>query len=314
MFTDTKSIAAASKTGCPNTKTGSVASTKDDVLVVQLRCEIDDLKCILAREQANNREDKKNLNAAHSQFENLLQDYQQLLRSWEKYEQEQANKDVQSIAYYEIQVKSLKEEIDRLTAQLVANEETVAAKVDETNRMRIQMKATMEELNKIPILQAQVEVYQTDFRMEREAREKMHEEKSRALKELREMETKYQQLSEELNMHRRTRFQQLREQQGRRVTYQPTRSFTGSISPTPSSCQSIAPENYNIVEPPQMLRRVASARRAEAVTQRHSPPASRAAAPQDPQLYTCPKCNMGFTDLQPLENHVNYCLDNDAFF
>ena len=41
------------------------------------------------------------------------------------------------------------------------------------------------------------------------------------------------------------------------------------------------------------------------------PPASRADPDVQPTVYTCPKCDMAFLDVEPLQNHANRCLDGD---
>uniref|UniRef100_T1JEL1 CCHC NOA-type domain-containing protein n=1 Tax=Strigamia maritima TaxID=126957 RepID=T1JEL1_STRMM len=261
-------------------------NVKDELIIRDLKLEVEELRHILAHEQNVNKEDKMSLNAAHQQFENLLQDYQQLLHSWESYEHEQAKKGVQSIVYYDIQVKSLKEEIDRLTAQLLSDEETIAAKIEDNNLLRTQNRALNQEIEKIPILQAQLEIYQTDFRMEREANEKSGEAKDIAMRQVHQLEAKCHQLNEELEIYRRSRYRQT----------------AGHVSEGPIEYSS---RNVDYGSKSSMSRRLSSSGGAvQKTTLRHVQSASPV-QPTKPTYY-CPKCSMGFTDLQPLENHVDY--------
>ena len=108
-----------------------------------------------------------------------------------------------------------------------------------------------------------VEVYQSDFRAERESREALADEREKLRDEIRQLQTKNMQLFDELAALHRTNL---------------TR---GSLEGT--SRASVSPDKTQNPEPNVI----------------------------DENLFYCPKCNRSFTQLGPLEHHVNQCLDED---
>ncbi|WAR26513.1 OPTN-like protein [Mya arenaria] len=87
------------------------------------------------------------------------------------------------------------EEINRLTAQTIAAEEAITFRDDQIKELKSEIARLKDDVdNTIPVLRAQLEVYQQDFEAERNARERQVEEKENIIAEMKNLEVKNQQV------------------------------------------------------------------------------------------------------------------------
>ncbi|KAF2346538.1 NF-kappa-B essential modulator NEMO CC2-LZ domain [Trinorchestia longiramus] len=205
--------------------------------------------------------------------------------------------------YYQTKIKSINEQHDAVTAKLLSYEELLSAKNDELAKLKKesgQAKARLAELQSegetLSILRAQVEVYQGDFRAEREAREALASEREQLRDEIRQLQHRNTQLLDELQASQHVP-SAARDGRSRAGSQEPQASLTPPPS-LPSSSRSPG----GVLSLDQLSRNL------------ESKDSEKKKAPEevvDENLFYCPKCNKSFTELRPLEGHVNRCLDED---
>ncbi|XP_021932009.1 optineurin isoform X2 [Zootermopsis nevadensis] len=270
--------------------------------------EVQELKNLVIQERASNEVWKKNLEEEEEKFRNLDSDYQKLVKELHSFHEEQKDKDRHNLAYYEVQARGFTEKIDGMTAQLLNKDEALLQKDKEMSQMKESMKKLELENEAITILKAQVEVYQSDFNAEREARENLAGEKERLAEDLRHLQCRNQQLLDELEMYQQTQFEQMQRQgvpsaptvasgwntiatPGRAKLQRPAGSSPGRISPG----RPTAPQHQQQPLPPAEQND-----RPFRVYDEEVPP---------PKHYSCPVCNMEFLQVDLLEYHVDTCLE-----
>ena len=83
---------------------------------------------------------------------------------------------------------NIQDNVDSMTVRLMQAEEELGHERREHQKTRERLEATSLELESLPLLQAQVEVYQSDFNAERQARERIAGEKADLEEQLRKVE------------------------------------------------------------------------------------------------------------------------------
>lgn len=181
--------------------------------------------------------------------------------------------------YYQAKIKAINEEHDAVTAKLLSYEELLSAKNEELAKLKKESgiaKAKLAEVQnegeQVAVLRAQVEVYQSDFRAEREAREALASEREQLRDELKQLHARNTQLMDDLqcNPHQ--------------LPMSSTPAATTISGNSLPSNTSTLPKKTKEKSKEEVL---------------------------DEALFYCPKCNKSFTELRPLEEHVNRCLDDD---
>ncbi|PSN31802.1 hypothetical protein C0J52_22316 [Blattella germanica] len=138
-------------------------------------------------------------------------------------------------------------------------------------------------------LAAQVEVYQSDFNAEREARENLAGEKERLAEDLRDLQRRNQQLLDDLEAYQQNQFEQLQTPQETTNKASPGRpSPARSVSAPQHAPPSPQPPVEQVDQPPFR------------VYDEDVPP---------PKRYFCPVCNLAFAQVDLLEYHVETCLE-----
>uniref|UniRef100_A0A2P2HZF1 Optineurin-like n=1 Tax=Hirondellea gigas TaxID=1518452 RepID=A0A2P2HZF1_9CRUS len=209
--------------------------------------------------------------------------------------------------YYQTKIKGINEQHDEVTAKLLSYEELLAAKNEELAKLKKesgQAKAKLLEVQSesetIAILRAQVEVYQGDFRAEREAREALASEREQLRDELRQLHARNTQLMDEMNA----------------VQLMPNRSRSraGSLEPSLTPPPSLAPA-ARASEPSTAARHSALMDQlSHHLDTKDEDSKAKTEEPQqqvDESLFYCPKCSKSFTELRAVEEHVNRCLDEN---
>ncbi|XP_068083262.1 optineurin isoform X3 [Anabrus simplex] len=260
---------------------------KDPQGLDHLRSEIDDLRRLLAKEKAYSEEKKKNLADAATQFQSLFTEYQSLLNEWESYHQEEKAKARHNDAYHDVQARGFSEKLDNLTAQVLCKDEELAEKTKEITQLKEKVKKLEVENEAITILKAQVEVYQSDFNAEREARENLAGEKERLAEDLRLLQRRNQQLLEEVEKLR--------------SNTEPSQNRKTSPSFPNSGWSTIGTPGRSASSTSRMRHSPAPEETQQRVYDEEIPP---------PKEFICPVCKMAFRQLNHLEYHIETCLDS----
>ncbi|XP_064119559.1 optineurin-like isoform X2 [Macrobrachium nipponense] len=293
---DNSFIQAAS----PTTPTGLSKQDPIDALekkrlkeeAAMLREEVDTLEAALTSERQKNSDDRLALTRTHAEINRLKKELQDM--------RDKSDRDSQNDHYYEVKIKSISEKYDEATAKLMSYEELLAAKNEELSRIKKELgqtKATLAERasegETIAILRAQVEVYQGDFRAEREAREALATDREKLRDELRHLQTRNTQLVDELEAYQRRHLHQGHGRDSRATSEEPS---GGAVATAGSvGMPTLSPENLW-----EKLSNTSDKKEEEKKDDE-----------LDENLFYCPKCNKSFTQYRPLEEHVNRCIDED---
>ncbi|KAK4299465.1 hypothetical protein Pmani_028250 [Petrolisthes manimaculis] len=255
-----------------------------------LKEEVETLETALAAERQKNSDERMALNRAHNEANRLKKEIQEL--------KDRTERESHNDQYYQVKLKSMAEKHDEATAKLMSYEELLAAKNDDLSKLKKELGQTKAALTErtsesetIAILRAQVEVYQADFRAEREAREALATDREKLRDEIRHLHTRNIQLVDELEAYQRRHFQ------------------PGAIGGGGSRAASEEP----VAAPPGGGMAALSQ---EALWEKLSNSSDKKEEEKkeeelDENLFYCPKCNKSFAKLRPLEEHVNRCLDED---
>ncbi|KAK5849108.1 hypothetical protein PBY51_008776 [Eleginops maclovinus] len=149
----------------------------------RLKLQVDSMQAQNQLEQRKTGEEKNNLTLLKDAYTKLFEDYNELKEEKKKRESKLVPKEV----------------AEQLQERLTAAEEALAAKQTHIDHMKQEMFKKEEELGTISVFKAQAEVYSSDFYAEREAREKLHEERERLAAQLEYVKKQNNQLQEEMD-------------------------------------------------------------------------------------------------------------------
>ncbi|XP_042885077.1 optineurin-like isoform X2 [Penaeus japonicus] len=263
-----------------------------------LREEVDTLDAALTAERQKTADERTALSKAHSELSRLKKE---LMDAKERLERE-----TQNDQYYQVKIKSASEKYDEATAKLMSYEELLAAKNDELSRLKKdlgQAKASLAERasegETIAILRAQVEVYQGDFRAEREAREALATDREKLRDELRHLQTRNTQLVDELEAYQRRHLNQGQGRGSRAASEEPT----GGTASGGGGAASVSHGGGALLSPEVLWDKLSNTSDKKEEDKKEEE--------IDESLFYCPKCNKSFAQYRPLEEHVNRCLDED---
>ncbi|KAJ8379073.1 hypothetical protein AAFF_G00231640 [Aldrovandia affinis] len=147
----------------------------------RLKLELESVHSIIKMEQKKTEEEKKSLAKLQDAYTRLHEEYFRVSAEAKKPEHAMS-----------------KEEASELQSRLDIAEQALAAKQQKIDEMKQEIFSKEQELDTISVFQAQAEVYSSDFYAEREAREKIHEEKERLAAQLEFMKKHNSQLQEEM--------------------------------------------------------------------------------------------------------------------
>ncbi|CAG5117340.1 unnamed protein product, partial [Candidula unifasciata] len=255
-------------------------------------------------------------------FSALVTDYKELQETFETYRLQMERQPPSKVR------KETMEEINRLTAQVIAADEAIAHKDEQLAKVK------NEKDENIQLLQFQADLYRTDFNAEREARNTLAEEKNKLMEEnakllqdLHNLQDKYLAVTRELENYnqRQINDMQRRFQAGAAQNYE----MPQLLRTTPPLAQDYRhqmpdqrPDTWHQSQDywrgaqmhhPQDYREPTSAA---------YPSQGRVAAQLTPgrqnddelpsfQDYECPSCAARFPDVDSLQLHVPDCIDNN---
>ena len=175
---------------------------------------------------------------------------------------------------------NIQDNVDSMTVRLMQAEEELQKERGEHRNTRERLRAAVLEVEAVPLLQAQVEVYQSDFNAERQARERIAGEKADLEEQLRKVGVRQPSLPPPQPA--------VRPQAGHQARAGGGGYLTGNVRNTRDQYNDLIPATVN-------------PRRADP-----QPEPDQAA-----ESFCCPKCNKEFRNTTLLTRHVNDCLDRD---
>uniref|UniRef100_A0A0B7BU47 CCHC NOA-type domain-containing protein n=1 Tax=Arion vulgaris TaxID=1028688 RepID=A0A0B7BU47_9EUPU len=252
-------------------------------------------------------------------FSTLVTDYKELQETFENYRVQMENQAPKRIR------KETLEEINRLTAQVIAADEAIAQRDEQITKLLNEVAETQQQDERIQLLQFQADLYSSDFTAEREARNKLAEDKNKLaeqndklLKELQALQEQNRIMAEELEGYNQ---RQMFDMQRRIQAETMNNDVASRLRVTPPLAHDYRQQMQNY--------------RYQAPNQRHHLPDYREATFNDrqqqqvgntPQLaagqrneedlpsfqeYECPSCAAHFPDIDSLQLHVPDCIDNN---
>ncbi|XP_077870083.1 uncharacterized protein LOC100375641 isoform X2 [Saccoglossus kowalevskii] len=291
---------------------------KDGHIIDTLRVELQNYDAALNTEMAALQQERSNLKETAESHEKLCAEYDNLWKMYNNLSGKGGQRDVDPRV-----LKEKDNEIDNLTAQLVSADEAIAAKEDEVKELRNKIREMKNELETVPVLKAQADIYQADFQAEREAREKAHGEKEKLVQDIQDLQLENQQLQDDLNTLSKTQIAEMQKRHGKHEPRpagaagytQPGRGYPypGPYYPRYYADGNNADERKNEPAPQgivdgmggsqgdRLLARGDSAEQISSGTDRSASPV--------PHQFTCPKCEAGFPDLDTLQIHILDCIN-----
>lgn len=208
--------------------------------------------------------------------------------------------------YHKVQADEYRHQLDETSARLAEAEEALANARSDAVVLSEKLRRAEVELEAIPILKTQVEVYQADFNTEREERARMASEKQHLSEEVQRLRGQNQLLLDDLeNLERRL---------GSRESRSPpdgvsTAPVLGGSATNGGGGVSFARSSaFNTLAAPGRGPFGASSQQQRTTEVSSHERTTRGSS--EPRIYSCPKCFKAFMEFQPLEVHVNQCLDN----
>ncbi|XP_061662721.1 optineurin isoform X1 [Syngnathoides biaculeatus] len=171
---------------------GDKHAVKTENEALKLQIESMHAQSLIAQKKAG--EERSNLVQLKDAYTKLFEDYNELKEEGKRREAQLASR----------------EAVDELRGRLNAAEEALAAKQERIDALKQEMFVKEKELETISVLQAQAEVYSSDFYAERAAREKLHEERERLaiqLEYVKKQNIHLQEEMESMSRHKLSEFQ-----------------------------------------------------------------------------------------------------------
>lgn len=175
----------------------------------------------LVAEQQDHAATKQQMNELRKSFNQLVSDYKEVLDTFDQYKADQEQR-MRSNSDQRQQMDT----ISHLTAQVVAAEEAINLREDRVKKLQQEVREKEETM---AVLQAQAEVYKSDFMAEREARSRLATEKERLSQELEGEQLKNQGLVDQLTRYTQQQLHdmQLRASQGSSAAHYLQPTFPG---------------------------------------------------------------------------------------
>lgn len=246
-------------------------------------------------EQKKSQQENTQIKEQHLQlqmsFNNLVTDYKELVEMFETQKAEgqrnpgQYNKD-------------LMEELNRLTAQVMAADEAIAVRDEQIAHLRNQAQSGGQN-EEIQLLLVQAELYKKDFEAERDARRKLVEERDILMEQVTNLRERINLVTAQMEGHNQRQISDIQRrlwQQNAGASSPPgARDGSDRLRATPPIAHDYRQHGATFQPPggPAM---------------HHFPPDND--EPQSLQRFNCPTCNSDFPDLDSLQLHVTECIDN----
>jgi len=168
-----------------NSLHGLMDKIEDERFFGDLATEVNKLRKLLSDEKKKIGSERNKLGEVHALFEQIYDDYSNTINNVEvagkelqQKVQQQVQQQKQQAVLNNIAKTNIQDNVDSMTVRLMQLEEELGQERREHQRTRDKLSAAALDLEALPLLQAQVEVYQSDFNAERQARERIAGEKA----------------------------------------------------------------------------------------------------------------------------------------
>jgi len=161
------------------------AKLEDEHYCGDLTTEVNKLRKLLAEEKKKVGGENSRLSETHALFEQIYLDYMSTIESVKQAQHEKKMKSQQQSVLNNIAESNMRDNVDSMTARLMQAEDALAKERRDNQQAREALAQAALDLEALPLLQAQVEVYQSDFNAERLARERIAGEKADLEEQLR---------------------------------------------------------------------------------------------------------------------------------
>jgi len=153
---------------------------RDSWQLPELGLEITKLRKQLAEEKRSCHMEGEKLIEVHQLFEQVYQDYASALETIKQahYDKKLKHQQMNNSVMENIKESNIRDNMDSLTARLMNTEDALNRERLKTEELQERLRNSEQQLESIPILEAQVEVYRSDFEAEREARQRIAGEKA----------------------------------------------------------------------------------------------------------------------------------------
>jgi len=283
---------------------------EDESYCGDLTTEVNKLRKLLAEEKKKVGGENARLGETHALFEQIYLDYTSTIESVKQAQHEKRMKSQQQSVLNNIAESNMRDNVDSMTARLMQAEEALTKERRDNQQAREALAQAALDLEALPLLQAQVEVYQSDFNAERLARERIAGEKADLEEQLRKAGvTKPAPVQGGGGGHG-----------GGFDGHQPRGGSGGTMNQYGQGARAGAFENPRT----NGLDRGGGARdRVNSLAGREQqydniprtvnirPDPEQEAEDKQAEAFTCPKCNKEFRNTTLLTRHVNDCLDRD---
>ena len=152
-----------------------------------LTTEVNKLRSLLTQEKKKMYTETTRLAETSQLFEQVYLDYVAVMEGIKTASHEKKMKSQQQAVLSNIAESNMRENVDSMTARLMQAEQALSQERKASQAMRERLEKAALDLEALPLLQAQVEVYQSDFNAERTARERIAGEKADLEEQLRKM-------------------------------------------------------------------------------------------------------------------------------
>jgi len=157
---------------------GCQAKLEDERYCGDLTTEVNKLRKLLTEEKKKVGGETARLGETHALFEQIYMDYTSTIESVKQAQHEKRMKSQQQSVLNNIAESNMRDNVDSMTARLMQAEEALAQERRDNHQSKERLAQAALDLEALPLLQAQVEVYQSDFNAERMARERIAGEKA----------------------------------------------------------------------------------------------------------------------------------------
>uniref|UniRef100_UPI00398E5F0B NF-kappa-B essential modulator n=1 Tax=Pristiophorus japonicus TaxID=55135 RepID=UPI00398E5F0B len=228
------------------------------VTVDQLRIAVHSFESALKTERHNACEDKRKLAQLQAAYHHLFEEYDRMVKSRD--------------------VEKNRGQVEEVTQQLREAEDALVMKQDLIDKLKEDAEKMKAELETIPVLNAQAEVFKVDFLAERSAREKLHEQKEHQQECLLALQLEYDKLRSE---HEEATRAHIEEMQRRHND-----SLRAPMAGQGNYFQSGNTVPFNVPVDP----------------------VHRRSLPDEQPDFRCPKCQYLAPDMDTLQIHVMDCI------
>jgi len=171
-----------------NSLHGLLNKMEDERFFGDLVTEVNKLRKLLSDEKKKVGGERLKLGEVHAMFEQIYDEYSRAVDSVDAAQREIQHKvqqQKQQAVLNSIAKTNIQDNVDSMTVRLMAAEEELERERRQHAGTRERLHQMALDLESLPLLQAQVEVYQSDFNAEREARERIAGEKADLEEQLR---------------------------------------------------------------------------------------------------------------------------------